>query len=49
MRTNIASKSIGFQNKAGQAKIIANKQIDAIKKALEEAKKQAYSDMRLCF
>jgi len=49
MRTITAKKTEGFQIKSTPVKSITNNQADIIKKALEEAKRQAYSDMGFNF
>ena len=49
MRTLVENKSTQFQSKLSQTKTMANDQINTIKKALEEAKRQAYFDMGLSF
>ena len=47
MRTLIQKKAEGFQYKPSQAKNTAKDQTDLLKKALDEAKRQAYADMGL--
>ena len=48
MRTLTQKKSEGFQYKPTQQKNAIKDQSDLLKKALEEAKRQAYADMGLC-
>ena len=47
MRTSIEKKVSGFQFKPSNQKHTAKDQTDLLKKAIDEAKRQAYADMGL--